>query len=132
MSKRLQPRLFDALVASGAIDETGLNDRPKARTCRGCGADTLAAWQDGHLDAVAVDPVDLTPLGELQAITDGRRTFTHWGGAGGGLDLRDARRISRWPAGDTRQAVRPEHRCGSPPPDHHPPRTTTHHTDPPF
>lgn len=109
-----------------------VDDKPREIECPSCHAATLIAWRDGKLEPVTVDPIDLTPLGELQAITAGRRTFAHWGGANGGLDLREARQIGRWPAGDYRQAVRPEHRCGSPPPEHAPSRTATDHTHPPF
>lgn len=116
MSK-LQPWLFDTLVASGVIDESGLNDRPQPRRCRGCGAPTLAAWRDGILEPVAVDPVELTPLGELQALTAGLATFEHWGGPNGGLDTRKPTSIAARPAGCQRAPVRPEHRCGSPPLD---------------
>ena len=131
---RLQPRLFEHLVATGVIDERGINDRPKARRCRDCGADTFVAWRDGILDPVAVDPVALTPLGELQALTAGRGTFQHWGGATGGLDTRRPRIIALHPAGSSPGApVRPEHRCGSPPPDHQPERVRADPSDtPPF
>lgn len=130
---KMQPWLFETLVASGVIDEAGLNDRPKPRRCRGCGAQTLTAWRDGNLETVAVDDVELTPLGELQALTAGLATFEHWGGANGGLDTRRPSCIADHPAGDRRLPVRPEHRCGSPPPDHAPkPVPTDDHTDPPF
>lgn len=132
MTKNLQPRLFDQLIAKGVIDEHGINDRPKARTCRSCGADTIVAWRDGILDPVAVDPIALTPLGELQALTAGRATFQHWGGATGGLDTRRPRIIALHPAGTHPAPVRPEHRCGSPPPDHVPPRRSATHDAPPF
>lgn len=129
----VQPWLFRHLVATGVIDETGVNDRPKARRCRGCGADTLVAWRDGILDPVAVDPVELTPLGELQALAAGRETFQHWGGAHGGLDTRRAKTITRQPAGNPSWPVRPEHRCTSPPPDHLPERVRAAPSDtPPF
>ena len=132
-TRTIQPWLFRQLVGQAVIDEAGINDKPKRRRCRSCGVATLVAWQDGKLDAVAVDEVVLTPLGELQAVTAGRRTFAHWGGVSGQLDLRGARQISRWPAGDRRQAVRPEHRCGAPPLDHTPTRaSTTIYDQPPF
>jgi hypothetical protein len=130
----LQPRLFEHLVATGVIDAKGINDRPRPRTCRGCGADTLVAWRDGILDPVAVDLLALTPLGELQALASGRETFQHWGGATGGLDTRRPRIIALHPAGSHPGApVRPEHRCGSPPLDHIPAPAVTGPTDtPPF
>ena len=129
----MQPWLFRQLVEQGVVDETGVSDKPRPRRCRSCGASTLVAWQDGKLDPVAVDPIDLTPLGELQATCAGRRTFAHWGGASGQLDLREARQITRWPAGDRRQAVRPEHRCHAPTLDHTPaPTRAVAHDQPPF
>ena len=128
----LAPWLFRQLVEQAVIDEDGVNDKPKPRRCRSCGAATLVAWQDGKLDAVVVDPIDLTPLGELQAVCAGRRTFAHWGGPSGQLDLREARQIARWPAGNRAQAVRPEHRCGAPIPDHIPTSARADHDQPPF
>lgn len=114
---KMQRRVFDQLVTSGVIDARGISDRPMARRCPSCSAPTIAAWQDGILDAVHVDPVALTPLGELQALASGRATFAHWGGDSGGLDTRRASSISRSPAGAPLCPVRPEHRCGSPPLD---------------
>lgn len=128
----LQHRLFEHLVASGVIDDKGINDRPKPRRCQSCGADTLVAWRDGILDPVAVDAIDLTPLGELQVLSVGRGTFQHWGGATGGLDTRRPRIIGLHPAGSHSAPVRPEHRCGSPPPDHAPARQSIDYDTPPF
>lgn len=122
---KMQPWLFDQLVTSGVVDARGVNDRPRARRCPTCAAPTIAAWQDGILDTVHVDPVALTPLGELQALSAGRRTFTHWGGDLGGLATRRATTIGRVPPGVTTCPVRPEHRCGSPPLDVVPERGAT-------
>lgn len=119
-SKTMQPWLFQQLVDQAVIDETGINDRPKARHCPTCRATTLAAWRDGNLDPVHVDPIALTPLGELQALVAGVETFQHWGGATGGLDTRRAKTIARHPAGTDRLSpVRPLHRCGAPTFDHY-------------
>lgn len=109
-----------------------VSDRPQRAPCPYCSADTLVAWQDGLFEAVHVDPLELTPLGELQAHLANRRTFNHWGGQGGGLTTRDARHITRWPAGQ-RTHIRPEHRCGAAPPDHVPPPLPPDaHAQPPF
>ena len=132
MTTTIQPWLFRQLVEQGVVDERGVSDKPRPRRCPSCRAATLVAWQDGKLDPVAVDPLDLTPLGELQAVCAGRRTFAHWGGANGQLDLREARHITRWPAGNRSQAVRPEHRCAAPTPDHIPAPTRADHDQPPF
>lgn len=105
------------------------NATPRATTCPDCGADTIAAWRDGLFETVTVDPVALTPLGELTAIATGRRTFEHWRD---GLDQRRPDTIARWPAGaDPTYPIRPEHRCGSPPPDHEPPPPPPTATDTP-
>lgn len=93
--------------------------KPQDVDCPICGATTIAAWRDGVMEDVHTDPVALTALGELQALADGRRTFSHWAE---GLALRGPWIIARRPAG-TGDPIRPEHRCGSPPTriDHHPP-----------
>lgn len=84
---------------------------PRHALCPDCGAAIVTAWRDRVMEDVLADQVSLTALGELQALTEGRRTFDHWID---GLDLRTAWVIARSPAG-TGNAVRPEHRCGSPP-----------------
>lgn len=132
MSPMPQQQLFEHLVQTGVIDSRGINDHPKARRCPGCHAPTIAAWRDGVHEAVHVDPVNLTRLGELQALTSGRRTFDHWGGAYGGLDQRRPDAITRWPAGDDAHPIRPEHRCGAPPLDAIPDRRYATYDQPPF
>lgn len=117
----MQPWLFQQLVDTAVIDQRGINDRPKARHCPTCHAPTIAAWRDGILDTIHVDPIALTPLGELQAQVAGVETFQHWGRDLGGLDTRRARIITLHPAGsDPLAPVRPEHRCGARPFDYHP------------
>jgi hypothetical protein len=106
--------------------------QPREAQCPACGSPTVAAWRDGLYEAVHVDPVNLTTLGELQAVTSGRRTFHHWGGPSGGLDQRGAEQITRHPAGDPANPVRPEHQCGADPPDHLPDRKSAVHDFPPF
>lgn len=130
-----QARLFDHLVATGVIDEKGVGAHPRARTCTACRRPVLAAWEDGVGPTAVVDPVALTPRGELDALMAGRRTFDHWGGDMGGLALRRPAAITRHPAGwdNLGHAIRPEHRCGAPPPDHSPdPRHQPTPDAPPF
>lgn len=131
MAPMPQRDLFAHLIKAGIIDQAGVNDKPKPRTCRHCGADTLAAWRDGNRETIVVDPVALTPLGELQALTAGRRTFDHWGAEGGGLDQRRPADITTWPAGNPHHPTRPEHECGSLPLDTLPNTTRTATADEP-
>lgn len=109
-----------------------ISSKPREDECPACGVPTLAALRDGVFEAVHVDPVNLTTLGELQALTSGRRTFDHWGRQGGGLDQRRPDAIRRHPAGDPAHPIRPEHKCGADPPDHLAERTSIHYDHPPF
>jgi hypothetical protein len=103
-----QARLFDHLVNTGVIDTKGINDHPRQRWCP-CGQRVWAAWLDGTGPAITVDPIALTPLGELQAQVAGARTVEHWMD---GLALRRPEAITRWPAGnDPAYPIRPEHQC---------------------
>lgn len=115
-----QPMLFDPQARRGQ-PYPGARPQPADDNCPTCGAPVIVALLGGVMPAIAVDPVALTPLGELQAITAGRRTVEQWQS---GLDLRSAWHIAGHPAGadDREHPVRPEHRCGSPPPDHVPDR----------
>ena len=106
-----QPALFP--VEARPLDA---KPTPAETECPSCGAPVIAALVDRVMPAVAVDPVALTPLGELQALMAGRRTFDHWHE---GLDARTAWTIARCPA-DPDHPVRPEHRCGADPPEHYP------------
>lgn len=103
------PELTLWLTNQGLIDVHGVNATPRQRRCHGCGAPVWAAWRDGVDDVIAVDPIALTPLGELQALTDRRVTVTHWAG---GLDVRRAEWIRRIPASPT-NTIRPSHQCGA-------------------
>lgn len=127
-----QARLFDHLVKSGVIDTHGINDRPRARWCS-CGQRVIAAWLDGTGPTITVDPIALTPLGELQAQVAGRKTVEHWHD---GLALRRPEAITRWPADTNPHAfpIRPEHECGQAQPfDHFPGRKADAEYDsPPF
>ena len=98
------------LIRAGVIDEHGINQRPRPRRCA-CGATVLAAWANGHSPTITVDPVALTPLGELQALLAGRTTWQDWRE---GLDRRRPTSINDFPAGSSKhQPVRPEHVCHS-------------------
>lgn len=98
------------LIRSGVIDAKGINARPRPRRCA-CGAPVLAAWANGNMPTITVDPIALTPLGELQALLAGRTTWQDWGD---GLDQRRPRDIDHLPAGaDKSRPVRPKHECNA-------------------
>lgn len=130
-NKPMDPWLLGTLIDTAVIDAKGINDRPKARRCPDCHAPTLAAWRDGKFETVHVDPVILTPLGELQAATTGRRTFDHWHD---GLDLRRPEAITAWHAGADilSHPIRPEHVCHSPPLDSTPDKRHIEYDQPPY
>lgn len=118
---RARPGTREWLVKHGYIDEHGVNATPRIRHCGQCGRAGWAAWRDGTMEAVLVDPVALTPYGELQAIMAGCDTFTHWFG---GIDKRLAEWIRRIPA-SPENVIRPGHICAIDPlqfehyPEHH-------------
>lgn len=106
------------LIADGVMSEDRLTRTAKPRRCPTCRQMILAAIDDLGFDAWA-DPRPVTPLGELQALTSGRRTWSH---TMGGLDARDAPFIAYLPA--DRLDVHGEHRCGAPPVQTRPPPPT--------
>lgn len=78
--------------------------------CTGCRAEVIAGRDDLGRD-VTLDPTVLDPEGELEAILDGRRTYTLHA-LTGSIGHRDAWRIKVRPAGTrARQTVHPAHRC---------------------
>lgn len=75
-----------------------------------CGAPVLEGISDLGLD-VLLDTTELTPVTELEAILDGRRTFTlhTWADE---IAHRSPSRIVAHPAGTRpRTVVHPAHRC---------------------
>lgn len=83
------------------------------RPCPRCGRQVLAGLSNGGRAAaldVQLDPLELTPLGELDALHSGRLTWTvhHTGD----VFARSTLTIEQRPAGQTwRQAVHADHVC---------------------
>lgn len=103
------------LFRAGLIDNQWVTATPKFRICRKCGADVLVAFRNSRFEAIAVDPIPLSPRGEYEAHHTGRRTFTNWGD---GLDVRGAFDILLDPAGSIPdKPVHAEHDCHTAPLD---------------
>lgn len=85
-------------------------DRKK---CRRCGRDVLSGTSNGGRAAgvdVQLDLLELTPLGELDAAHDGRRTWTMH--SNGDVHVRGPVAMLERPAGHAlRQTVHADHRC---------------------
>lgn len=127
MTAEMLPGLAPARAIAVRITAT-----PSAINCPDCRSDVIAGWRDRVGPTVLADPVALTPLGELQALAAGRRTFSHWHD---GLGERRPWVIARVPAGAGDNPVRPEHKCGSPPIDAIPetsPAINDENDSPPF
>lgn len=107
---------YQPVLIPTSADTINAGPTPTQTACPSCGAPVIAALEGRVGLPVAADPVSLTPLGELQALTAGLRTFEHWHD---GLGRRSAWLISRCPAGRDQAAnpIRPEHRCDGPPLD---------------
>jgi hypothetical protein len=110
-------RLRDHLIATGAMTPAGTTRRAQPRLCRTCNAHVITGL-DSNLAALAItaDPTPLDQLGELTALTQGRRTVTLEpdGPRRLVLNYRDAGRIRHRPPGGLRYDVLPEHACGRP------------------
>lgn len=105
------------LIQIGRLDDDGISRRAHARLCRACGAVTMAGLDHDIVAVpVRVDPVPLTPIGEVQVLLTGRRTYDlEYTSRGYRLDPRFAEHITRSPAGSVPgRDVVGEHRCGSP------------------
>jgi hypothetical protein len=85
----------------------------ESKACHRCGARTLVGLSNGGRSAavdVMLDPEPLTPIGELDALHGGRRTWTmhHTGD----VFARSASIITRKVAGCVgRQSVHADHQC---------------------
>jgi hypothetical protein len=85
----------------------------ETKACHRCRARTLVGLSNGGRSAavdVVLDPLELTPLGELDALHEGRRTWTlhHTGD----VFVRSAAVIATRVAGcAARQAVHADHAC---------------------
>jgi hypothetical protein len=86
----------------------------ETRQCGRCRTGVLVGLSNGGralAQDVTLDLVELTPLGELDALHSGRRTWTVHA-ASGHVYARDPAGIGRWPAGQVqRQSVHADHRC---------------------
>lgn len=108
MTSSMQPWLIGDLIDSGAITQSGLSRKAKARECRKCRAWVLAGL-DGDVAAMEAiaDPHYLTAVGELEALLDERTTY----------DLEHGRLYRRYHwniakrAAGTRHLVLAQHRC---------------------
>ena len=101
--------LRDHLIDTGVITQRGLTRTARYRHCpHGCGLVLLASQDMGH--EIWCDPFPLTAKGELDALLDGRATYTR---VLGELAHRDAMRIAFRDANN--DDVYAEHQCGKPP-----------------
>lgn len=111
--------LFEHLVRSGHLTESGLSRRARLRPCPTCPHTVLAGLDDVICAVeVAADPLPLSELGEAVVLLQGRRTF-HLRREGGGwvLDPRDRHDIAAKPASTQKRTdVLAEHRCSLGPP----------------
>lgn len=105
------------LIRTGVIAPDGITRRAQPRRCRDCRAPILIGLDADQCALRAdVDPRPLSPLGELLAQLEDRRTYALCSNAGRlVLDYRDAGRLTHRPAGTGRFDVMAEHRCGSAP-----------------
>jgi hypothetical protein len=85
----------------------------ESKACHRCGGSTLVGLSNAGRSLamdVQLDPEPLTPIGELDALHGGRRTWTmhHTGD----VFARGAGRITSWPAGQgQRRTVHADHQC---------------------
>jgi hypothetical protein len=87
----------------------------ETRKCPRCRARVLAGVSNGGKAAgmdVQLDPAELTPLGELDAVHAGRRTWTLH--STGDVFVRGTSRFTEWPAGTgNRRTVHADHDCSA-------------------
>ena len=93
--------------------QPGVTARPAVRSCKVCGARCFAALPELMSETVYTDPAPITNYGELQAITQGRRTFVVIPGVL--MDMRFSFDINDLPA-ERARCVFAEHRCHTQPP----------------
>jgi len=99
------------LIDKGVLSETGLTRNAGIRTCRTCRHHCLAGIAITGLDTW-LDPQQLHPYGELQALLDCRPTFSLY--AGKQLVPRDRHWISNYPAGHKQRPTFATHTCDQP------------------
>lgn len=112
----MPPHVVAHLIATGRIDADGISRRAHATRCRSCGATVFIGLDDDKVAATArVDLVPLTPLGEVEVLLSGRRTYDlEYTSRGYRIDPRFAAHIKRAPAGSLAGVdVVAEHRCGA-------------------
>lgn len=100
------------LETTGHVTATGTSRRLTAHTCRTCHSPTLRGLDaDTCAFEITLDPTPLDPLGEVLALTAGRRTYdlTHTAGRYE-INPRTHHHITR----PRRYPVLTEHRCGQP------------------
>lgn len=117
---QMPAHLVRHLVEVGRLDADGINRRAHASQCQKCRAVVMVGLDDDKCAmTVRVDPVPLTPVGELEVLLAGRRTYDLGWSAERGyrVDPRSAAHIAAAPAGSSPAAdVVGEHRCGHPAP----------------
>jgi len=103
--------LRSMLIDKGVMSESGLTRNAGIRTCRTCHQHCLAGIDINGRDTW-LDPQQLHPAGELQALLDCRRTFSLY--AGKQLVPRDHHWIKSYPAGHKQRPTFATHTCGQP------------------
>lgn len=108
-----QQRVMETLINEGRMDDDYITTSPKHRHCKTCRRVVIAVYADTTRDGalgqrVSLDPMRLTPLGELQAHTAGIAT---WQIAGSEVFTRRVFHIQRYPASLTTR-VHSHHQCG--------------------
>ncbi len=103
--------LATMLIDKGVMSESGLTRNAGIRTCRTCHQHCLAGIDINGRDTW-LDPQQLHPAGELQALLDDRRTFNLY--AGKHLMPRDRHLMAAYPAGHKQRPTFAAHRCGQP------------------
>lgn len=107
------------LIAIGRMDADGVSRRAHATSCAKCGAVVMVGLDhDSCAMTVYADPVPLTPIGEVEVLLAGRRTYDlAYTSRGYRLDPRFAAHIKATPAGSAPGVdVVAGHRCGAPRP----------------
>jgi len=103
--------LRSMLVDKGVLSESGLTRNAGIRTCRTCRQHCLAGIAITGLDTW-LEPQQLHPAGELQALLDCRKTYSLY--AGKQLVPRDRHWIRDYPAGHPKRPTFATHTCGQP------------------
>lgn len=115
-TRTMPKRVQDALIAAGDLTPDRISAKPRPRRCPTCGAWCLAAIPAWQVGATYVEPAPTTSLGELLALTSGRRTYSVVDGA---MEKRAAYEIRLTPA-DRAGWVHAAHECSQPQEHFHP------------